>query len=90
MKNQCDGCRAGKPLYKHVKGLGYVLNLNGDTHIMGEPGKYADVMACTRHLYICQHEYERDPHCHNARVCNKCGEHAGLLACGVCGWKEPA
>ena len=40
-RNQCDGCRAGKP-----------LNKNGH-HIMGstEPGKYIDLMACQAEKY---------------------------------------
>lgn len=37
--NQCDGCRAGKPLTP----MG--------NHIMGETGKYLDLMACTKDLY---------------------------------------
>ncbi len=37
--NQCDGCKAGKPVDK-----------NGN-HRMGEPGKYPDLMGCTAHLY---------------------------------------
>jgi hypothetical protein len=37
--NQCDGCRAGKP-----------LDENGN-HAMGEPGAYRDLMACQRSKY---------------------------------------
>jgi hypothetical protein len=37
--NQCDGCRAGKP-----------LDQNGN-HAMGEPGGYRDLMACQRSKY---------------------------------------
>lgn len=37
--NQCDGCRAGKPLE------------NGKLHVMANAGGYRDVMACTAHLY---------------------------------------
>lgn len=37
--NQCDGCRAGKPLE------------DGKHHVMVNSGGYRDVMACTAHLY---------------------------------------
>jgi hypothetical protein len=37
--NQCDGCRAGKP-----------VDANGN-HRMGEPGKYSDLMSCTADRY---------------------------------------
>ncbi len=50
--NQCDGCRAGKPLVKLVDGE-FVEAPDGDCHIMGstEPGRYIDLLGCTRHLY---------------------------------------
>lgn len=37
--NQCDGCRAGKPLE------------NGNRHRMGKEGGYSDFMSCTSKLY---------------------------------------
>lgn len=37
--NQCDGCRAGKPLE------------NGNRHRMGKEGGYPDFMSCTAKIY---------------------------------------
>ena len=37
--NQCDGCRAGKPL------------IDGKYHRMGERGAYPDFMSCTAAIY---------------------------------------
>jgi len=37
--NQCDGCRAGKPL------------VHGNLHMMVDASGYQDIMACTAHLY---------------------------------------
>lgn len=50
--NQCDGCRAGKPLVKLVNGK-FVEAPDGDSHVMGslEPGRYADLMSCERKRY---------------------------------------
>ena len=42
-KNQCDGCRAGRPLDK-----------NGN-HVMGD-GEYPDLMACQKSRYEAQGE----------------------------------
>ena len=50
--NQCDGCRAGKPLVKLVDGE-FVEASDGDVHVMGSlaPGEYPDLMGCERKLY---------------------------------------
>lgn len=54
--NQCDGCRAGKPLDKNGK------------HRMGEPGKYADLMACTADRYSTSKKLRPCPFCGTSDV----------------------
>lgn len=65
--NQCDGCKAGRPLKKNSDG-------NGFHHVMGseEPGRYPDRMGC------CADKYgytigEPEGLVFKAR-CSKCGE----------------
>jgi len=63
--NQCDGCRAGKPLIRTIGGEWYA-DPTGTVHIMGyhqvAPDGlvtvlgYADLMSCTRHLYEVQEQ----------------------------------
>lgn len=47
--NQCDGCRAGKP-----------LDENGN-HRMGEEGKYPDLMGCQAYRYTDHGSLLSDP-----------------------------
>ena len=84
--NQCDGCRAGKPRLRYENGR-YVRDPKGRVHAMGDPGRYIDLMSCTRNLYECEHTYEQVPHC-SGRVCLDCGDHPGRNRCQTCGWKR--
>jgi hypothetical protein len=53
--NQCDGCRAGKPLVKIVRGE-FVKDPSGHLHVMNDKywednKQYSDLMSCTKDLY---------------------------------------
>lgn len=56
--NQCDGCRAGKPLN------------DNDCHVMGDPKRYADLQACTAERYGHEPGCPPDgPHCCRCGYC---------------------
>lgn len=62
--NQCDGCRAGKPLVKLVNNE-FVEAPDGDCHVMGSlaPGEYPDLMGCEAARYCTCHQRPKNQAC---------------------------